>query len=115
MNARWLCIFAAALLIFSVGRAWTEEELSGEELARQSGCLECHSVEAKVVGPAYRDVASKYRNLEYDEARAALIKKVQKGGKGNWTEITGGVPMPPHSPRLTDAEIERLVDWVLSL
>ena len=115
MKARWLSIFAAVLLIISAGQARTEEELSGEERARQSGCLECHSVEEKIVGPAYRDVTERYRNVEHERVRATLIEKVKKGGKGNWTEITRGVPMPPHSPRLTDAEIEQLVDWVLSL
>jgi cytochrome c551/c552 len=115
MKVRWLSIFAAALLIIGAGQAWTEEELSGEELARQSGCLECHSVDEKIVGPAYRDVTERYRDVEHDRVRAALIEKVKNGGKGNWTEITRGVPMPPHSPRLTDAEIETLVDWVLSL
>jgi cytochrome c551/c552 len=115
MKARWLSIPAAALFIISAGHAWTEEELTGEALARQSGCLECHSVEEKIVGPAYRDVAERYREVEHDRLRAALIEKVKNGGKGNWTEITRGVPMPPHSPRLTDAEIELLVDWVLSL
>jgi cytochrome c len=44
-----------------------------------------------------------------------LIETVKNGGKGHWTEVTGGVPMPPFSPRLTDAEITRLVDWILSL
>lgn len=115
MKARWLSIPAAALLIISAGRAWAEEPLTGKALARQSGCLECHSVNKKVVGPAYQDVAAKYRDVDHERARAALIEKVQKGGKGNWTEVTGGVPMPPHSQRLSEAEIERLVDWVMSL
>ncbi|MDH5694727.1 MAG: cytochrome C, partial [Gammaproteobacteria bacterium] len=44
-----------------------------------------------------------------------LIEKVKKGGKGNWTQVTGGVPMPPYSPRVSDGDIETLVDFVLSL
>ena len=43
-----------------------------------------------------------------------VIEKVKKGGKSNWTEITHGIPMPPHSRILTTAETERLVDWILS-
>ncbi len=117
MKARWLSIPAVALVLFSAGlpsRA-DEEPLEGEALARQSGCLECHGINEKIVGPAYRDVTARYRDIEHDRLRAALIEKVKNGGKGNWTAVTRGVPMPPHSPRLSDAEIERLVDWVLSL
>ena len=82
-----------------------------EALAKKSGCLKCHSTTKNVVGPAYRDIAARYK--DDPRARATLIKTVKKGGKGNWTEVTAGVPMPAHSPRLTDAEIRRLVDWVL--
>jgi cytochrome c len=83
------------------------------DLAKKSGCLACHSVEAKVVGPAWKDVATKYKGDA--EARDRLIKKVHTGGKGNWTAVTGGVPMPPYSPRVSDTDIEKLVDFVLSL
>lgn len=106
MKARWISIAAAALMIMSAGQA-----LADEALAKKSGCLECHSVDKKVIGPAFHDIAAKYK----DDARArnALIEKVKKGGKGNWTDVTGGVPMPPHSALLSNPEIERLVDWVL--
>ena len=83
-----------------------------EKLARQYGCLECHSVTSRIVGPAYGDVAARYRGDS--AARAALIAKVSHGGKGNWTQITGGVPMPPFGRRAPAADIERLVDWVLT-
>jgi cytochrome c len=106
MKARWIG-FSAALMIFGAGQA-----LANEALARKSGCLECHSVDKKVIGPAYRDVAARYKGDA--RARAALIEKVKKGGKGKWTQVTGGVPMPPYSALLSNPEIERLVDWVLS-
>ena len=83
------------------------------ELAKKSGCLACHSVEKKVVGPAWKDVAAKYKGQA--DAKATLIGKVKKGGKGNWTKVTGGAPMPPYSPRVKDADIEKLVDFVLAL
>lgn len=82
-------------------------------LAKKSGCLACHTVDKKVVGPAWKDVAKKYKGDA--GARAQLIQKVKKGGKGNWTQVTKGVPMPPYSPRVSDANIEKLVDFVLSL
>ena len=82
-------------------------------LAKKSGCLACHSVDKKLVGPAWKGVAARYRGNA--DARAQLIEKVSKGGKDNWKDITGGVPMPPYFPRVTKENIERLVDFVLSL
>ena len=83
------------------------------DLAKKSGCLACHSVEKKVVGPSWNDVSAKYKGDA--GAKATLIGKVKKGGKGNWTKVTGGVPMPPYSPRVSDANIEKLVDFILAL
>ena len=86
--------------------------LADANLAQGNGCLECHGVDKKIIGPAINDIAAKYINNP--AARTALIDKVKKGGKGNWTEVTGGVLMPPFSPRISDADIARLVDWMLS-
>ena len=83
------------------------------DLAKKSGCLACHSVDKKIVGPAWKDVAKRYKNDK--NARDNLIKKVKSGGKGNWTEVTKGAPMPPYSPRVSDKDIETLVDFVLGL
>jgi cytochrome c len=82
------------------------------ELAKAAGCLACHAVDKKVVGPAWNDVAVRYKNAD---ARSYLIEKVKTGGKGNWTEITGGVPMPPYYPRVPQYYIATLVDYIRSL
>ena len=82
-------------------------------LATQSGCLGCHEIDKKKVGPAWQAVSQRYSGDE--SARSMLIEKVKKGGSGNWTEVTGGVPMPPNSPRVKDDDIARLVDFILSL
>ena len=108
MKARWISIPAAALMIVSTGQA-----LADEALAQKSGCFECHSADQKGIGPAFPDIAAKYEGDA--SARAALIETVKNGGKGNWTEVSRGVPMPPYSRRLSIADIERLVDWVLGL
>jgi len=119
MRARWLIVPALGLFIgatqaLPASAPETQSTQSAPaEFAKRSGCFECHSVDRKVTGPAYKDVADRYRND--DKARSALIETVKNGGKGHWTKITGGVPMPPFSPRLTDAEITRLVDWILNL
>jgi len=83
------------------------------DIARKSGCFACHSVEKKVVGPAWKDVAARYKGDA--TARDSLIAKVKSGGKGSWSEVTGGLAMPPYSPRVSDADIETLVDFILSL
>ncbi|KGM41885.1 hypothetical protein JY96_04190 [Aquabacterium sp. NJ1] len=78
------------------------------ELAQKKACLACHSVDKKVVGPAYKDVANKYRGQKGIEAK--LVEKVMKGGKGAW----GEVPMPAN-PQVNEAEAKQLVGWILSL
>jgi len=108
MKTRLLSITAAVALMMGAQAAY-----ANLELAKKSGCLACHSVDHKVVGPAWKDVAAKYKGDA--GAREALIKKVHTGGKGNWTAVTGGVPMPPYSPRVSDENIETLVDFVLGL
>ncbi len=108
MRARLLGVSAAAVMLLGAGQASADLEL-----AKASGCLACHSVEKKVVGPGWKDVAAKYKGNA--GAKAELVAKVKAGGKGNWTAVTGGVPMPPYSPRVSDANIEKLVDFVLAL
>ena len=81
---------------------------ANEELAKKNACTACHAVDKKVVGPAFKEVAAKYRNDKTAEAK--LIEKVKKGGVGVW----GQVPMPPNS-QASDADVKALVKWVLSL
>ncbi len=90
-----------------------EASIAGLELARKSGCLACHSIDKKVVGPAWKEVAARYKNDT--QAKSKLVNKVKTGGKGNWTHVTGGTPMPPYSPRVSDADITTLVEFVLAL
>ena len=82
-------------------------------LARKSGCLACHGVDKKLVGPAWRDVSKRYK--DDPDAKTKLITKVSKGGRGNWTEVVGTAAMPPYSPRVSDDNIAKLVEFVLSL
>ena len=99
-------------IIFTLGAAAllvSGSAIADLELAKKSGCLACHSVEKKIVGPAWADVGKKYKGDA--GAKAALIAKVKAGGKGVW----GPAPMPPYSPRVSDENIEKLVTFVLSL
>ena len=81
--------------------------LAGKDLAAKSGCLACHAVDKKLIGPAYKDVAKKYKG---DAAAAAkLADKVIKGGQGVW----GPVPMPPN--KVTDDEAKKMVVYILAM
>ena len=80
---------------------------ANQELAQKSGCMTCHGVDKKIIGPSYHDVAAKYKGNK--GAEADLIKKVKAGGKGVWGEI----PMPPNA-HVSDADIKTLVQWILS-
>lgn len=97
------CLFVSAGLLASAGNA-----LASEALAKKYNCLACHAVDKKVIGPAYQDVAAKYKGDAGAEAK--LIAKVKNGGSGTW----GQIPMPPNSS-VPDADIKALVKWVLSL
>ena len=97
-------VIAAAVALALVPAAAS----ANEALATKSGCLACHAVDKKVVGPSYKEVAAKYRNDK--DAEAKLAAKVKAGGTGVW----GQVPMPPNS-QVSDADIKTLVKWVLSL
>lgn len=99
-------IIAAATLMLST-QAFAVDMAAGKALAQKSGCLACHQVEKKVVGPAYKDVAAKYKGDK--KAEAMLIEKVTKGGKGTW----GPVPMPANA-KVAPADIKTLVQWVLA-
>lgn len=87
--------------------------LASEELAKKSNCTACHAIDKKIVGPAYQDVAAKYKGqkeTERKETETKLIEKVKKGGAGVW----GNIPMPPNSA-VKDEDIKILVKWILSL
>ncbi len=100
---------SAVVLVLGLGAgALVPAAYAQEDLAKKDNCFACHAVDKKVVGPAYKDVAAKYRNDP--KAAEKLFEKVKKGGSGVW----GPVPMPPNSA-VPDADIHKLVSWILSL
>ncbi len=82
---------------------------AAKALAQKNGCLACHSIHKKVLGPAYKDVAAKYKGDKTAEAK--IIAKVKAGGSGVW----GPMPMPANSPQVKDEDIKTIVQWILSL
>jgi cytochrome c len=99
---------AAAAALGGASIAHALDNAAAEALMRKDGCAACHAIDKKIIGPAYQDVAAKYRG----DAGAAsrLIDKVKKGGTGVW----GQVPMPPNA-QTPDADIRDLVGWILAL
>jgi cytochrome c len=82
---------------------------AAKALAQKSGCLACHSIDKKVLGPSYKDVAAKYKGDKTAEAK--LVAKVKAGGSGVW----GPMPMPANSPQVKDDDIKTIVQWILSM
>jgi cytochrome c len=77
------------------------------ELATKSGCMACHGVNNKIVGPGYNEVVTRYQGQPDAEDR--LVAKVKAGGQGVW----GAIPMPPNG-HLKDEDLKTLVKWILS-
>lgn len=105
MKARYLIAMTAALSVSTAAFAADD----GEALFKKNNCTTCHSVDKKVVGPALKSVAAKYRGDS--EAQAKLEKKVRTGGSGVW----GSMPMPPAPKSVSDADLKTIIQWVLSL
>ena len=108
MKARWLVLLVGSLLAGGALAQAKVDPKAAEDLMKKSGCVACHSIDKKVVGPAYKEVAAKYKGDKTAEAK--LVAKVKNGGSGVW----GSVPMPPNAA-VKDDDIKTLVRWILSL
>ena len=100
MKAVYVAMMAAAGIVMA-GQAQADEDL-----AKSKNCMACHAIDKKLVGPAYKDVAAKYKGDA--KAPAMLAEKIKAGGKGVW----GQIPMPPNN--VTPEEAAKLAAWVLS-
>ena len=96
-------LIATVLALSASAPAWADQAL-----AQSKNCMACHSVDKKVVGPAFKDIAKKFGS----QAGAAdmLAQKIMKGSSGVW----GPVPMPANT-QVSEAEAKTLANWVLSL
>lgn len=96
----------AALALSMAAPAFAQGKV--EDILKKDGCLACHSVDKKIVGPSYKEVAAKHKGQA--DAVAKLMEKVRKGGSG----VYGPVPMPPNPPgTISDADLKTVVEWVL--
>jgi cytochrome c len=94
-------------LALALSAAATAPAFADQALATAKNCMACHAVANKVVGPAFKDVAAKYKDDK--GAVDKLAAKIMKGGSGVW----GAIPMPAN-PQVNDAEAKKLAAWVLS-
>jgi cytochrome c len=80
---------------------------ASEALAEENSCLGCHSVSEKVVGPAFVDVAAKYKGQK--DAATVLFQKVKNGGSGVW----GTVAMPANK-KVSNKDLKKIIAWILA-
>ena len=99
---------AVYVAMMAAGVVMAGQVQADEALAKAKNCMACHAVDKKLVGPAYKEVAAKYKGDKAAEAK--LVDKVKKGGVGVW----GQIPMPANA-QVSDADAKTLVKWILSL
>ena len=106
MKRHWIAIPLG--LSIAGGTQAQLDNAAAESLMKKHGCASCHEVDKKVIGPAFRDVAARYKDDK--DAATKLANKVKKGGAHVWGEMA----MPPNV-LVSDAEIKDLVNWILTL
>ena len=100
-------IGSALLVVACLPVAHAADVPAGQVIASRNACMGCHAVDRKLVGPAFQQIAAKYKGDP--QAGEKLARKVKDGGSGVW----GVIPMPSH-PSMSDADIRTVVDWVLA-
>lgn len=108
MKLKYLSIMGAVLLLNMQPANAAVNMVKGADLAKNSNCMACHTITKKLIGPAFLDIARKYSGNK--AAEESLFKKVKSGGTGVW----GSIPMPANGPKVSDADIKILVEWILS-
>lgn len=94
-------IAATALMAFAAQATPVEDAMT------KAGCMACHSKDKKLVGPAFKDIAAKYKG---QDVSAKLMEKVRKGGAGTF----GPIPMAPNPPeKISDADLKAAVELIL--
>lgn len=98
-----LTVLAAASLLLGAPSVWANPEAA----MSKAGCMACHTKDKKLVGPAFKDIAAKYKG---QDAVAKLMDKVRKGGSG----VYGPIPMSPNGPdKINDADLKEAVEFIL--
>ena len=96
------------LFTLMTGACLVAPAMADEALAKSKNCMACHALDKKLVGPAYKDVAAKYKSDP--KAVDMLAGKIMKGSTGAW----GAVPMPANA-NVNEAEAKKLAAWILTV
>ena len=108
MNKHLTTLLLPLLAVASLSLA--QPAKASEAIVKKARCVACHAVAQKRVGPAYKDVATKYKGN--GKAPAQLFDKVRNGGSGNW----GEVPMLAHpADKISDDDLKAAIAWILAL
>ncbi|KHK51944.1 cytochrome C transmembrane protein [Ralstonia sp. A12] len=97
----------AGLALSAAPAQATVDAARAQAITSQNACMSCHAVDRKLIGPAFKDVAAKYKGDA--GAQAKLVMKVRNGGAGNW----GVIPMPAN-PKISQEDLKIVIDWVLA-
>jgi cytochrome c len=79
---------------------------ASEDLIKKYGCVACHNVEKKVLGPAFKDISAKYKSK--NDNVAYLTGKIRNGAQGTW----GAIPMPAQK-QVTETDAQAIAKWIL--
>ncbi|MGE5452678.1 MAG: c-type cytochrome [Acidobacteriota bacterium] len=97
-------ILSAMGLALAATSSWAA---TPDEAMGKAGCVACHAKDKKLVGPAFKDIAAKYKG---QDVVAKLTDKVRKGGSGVW----GPIPMPPNgADKISDADLKAVIESIL--
>ena len=105
-------ILGAVLVCLSITACAGEAKVAkdnpaAKELANKNGCMSCHDIGTKIIGPSFVQIAEKYQGQA--DASAVLVKKVKEGGKGVW----GRIPMPANE-NVPEKDLSTMVGWILA-
>ena len=95
------------LLTMGLSSAWAQNDKDVKELLKASGCMTCHAIDEKVVGPAFQAIATKYAGQA--DVADTLAQSVRNGSRGKW----GRIPMPPHAS-LAAEDLKTMTTWVMA-
>lgn len=102
-----LRVFVAGVLLSAASVAGAVDVA---EIAKKDGCMVCHRLNEKYLGPSFQDIADRYR--DDPDAFKKMVEKTVKGGFGGW----GRMPMPPSEPKYVSPEdVNLMVDYILKM
>lgn len=109
----WTTFLGACLVAASAHASEPRDQLTAA--LKGTTCLTCHSMDRKLVGPAFLTIADRYKTETQTPERAEkitadLTRRILKGGSGNW----GPVPMPAN-PQLTEDKAKEIATLILAL